>query len=83
VAIIEYIELFTIPFLLAAIPVYIEAMSRDSSIGIATGKAGVRFPARARDFPLLHSVQTGSGAHPSSYPIDAGGSFHGGKVATM
>jgi hypothetical protein len=25
-----------------------------------------------RDFSLLHSVQTGSGSHPASYPIGAG-----------
>jgi hypothetical protein len=30
--------------------------------------AGVRFFAGARDFSLLHSVQTGSGVHPASYP---------------
>jgi hypothetical protein len=39
--------------------------SRNSSVGIATGwMAGVRFPARATDFSLLHRVQTSSGAHP-------------------
>jgi hypothetical protein len=27
--------------------------------------AGVRFPAGAKDFSLLHSVQVGSGAHPA------------------
>jgi hypothetical protein len=33
----------------------------------ATGwMAGVRFPVGGRDFSLLHSVQTGSGAHPAS-----------------
>jgi hypothetical protein len=33
-------------------------MSRYSSVGIETGwTAGVRFPAEARDFSLLHSVQ--------------------------
>jgi hypothetical protein len=31
---------------------------------------GVQFPAGRRDFSLLHSVQTGSGAHPASYPLD-------------
>jgi hypothetical protein len=33
--------------------------------------AGVRFPAGARHFSILHSVQTGSGAHPPSYPMGA------------
>jgi hypothetical protein len=33
------------------------------------------------DFSLLHSVQTGFGAHPASYTIGTGGSFSGGKAA--
>jgi hypothetical protein len=36
--------------------------SRDSD-GLRAGWPGVRFPAGARDFSLLHSVQTGSGVH--------------------
>jgi hypothetical protein len=43
--------------------------------------AGVRFPAGERDFSLLHSVQTGSGAHISSCPMDTVDSFPGGKEA--
>jgi hypothetical protein len=55
-------------------------MSRDSTVGIATGwTAGVRFPARARDISLLHSVHTSSEAHPASYPVGTGGSFTGVK----
>jgi hypothetical protein len=30
---------------------------------------------------FLHNVQTGSGAHPASYPLGTGGSFPGDKVA--
>jgi hypothetical protein len=30
--------------------------------------AGIRFPARKKDF-CLHSVRTGSGAQPASYPM--------------
>jgi hypothetical protein len=41
----------------------------------------VRFPAGARDFSLLYSVQTGHEAHPASYPMGTGGSFPGGKAA--
>jgi hypothetical protein len=37
--------------------------------------AGVQFSARAKDFSLLYSVQTGSGAHPASHKIGTGGSF--------
>jgi hypothetical protein len=60
-------------------------MSRDSSVGIATGYGlddrmiGIRFPARAGNFSLRYHVQNGSGAHPASYPIGTGGSFPGGK----
>jgi hypothetical protein len=42
--------------------------------------AWVRFPA-VQDFSLLHSIQTGTWAHPASCPMGTGGSFPGGKVA--
>jgi hypothetical protein len=32
------------------------------------------------DFFLRHRVQTGSGAHPASYPVGTGGSFLEGKA---
>jgi hypothetical protein len=32
-------------------------------------------------FSLLHTVQTGSGAYPSSYPVGTMGSFPRGKAA--
>jgi len=35
----------------------------------------VQFPARAGNFSLHHRVQTGSVAHPASYPMDTRGSF--------
>jgi hypothetical protein len=35
----------------------------------------VRFPARMRNFSLLHDGQTGSGAHRASYPMGTGGAF--------
>jgi len=41
----------------------------------------VRFPAGSGNFFLHHRVQNGSVAHPASYPMGAGGSFPGGKVA--
>jgi hypothetical protein len=53
-------------------------MSRDSSVGIATGyrlndqMIGVRFSAGTGNFSLLHRVQTGSRAHPASYPMGTG-----------
>jgi hypothetical protein len=34
-----------------------------------------------QEFLLLYIVQTGSGAHPISYPMGTGGSFPGGKAA--
>jgi hypothetical protein len=56
-------------------PNVITCMSQDSSVGIDTTTgwmAGVRIPARLRVF-LVHSVQTGSEAHPASYSVRTGG----------
>jgi hypothetical protein len=56
--------------------------SVDRSVNIAMSwTAGVRFPARARNISLFHSVQTGFGAHPAFYPVVTGGSFPRGIVA--
>jgi hypothetical protein len=55
-------------------------MSRGSSVGIATGwTARIRFPVGSKDFSLLYSVQNGSGAHPTSYPMSTRGSIPGVK----
>jgi hypothetical protein len=40
--------------------------------------AGVRFPAGARDFSILHGVQICSGAKPASFPMGNGVYFPGG-----
>jgi hypothetical protein len=54
-------------------------MSRDSSVGIATGyrlddREGREFESRqGKKFSLLHIVQTGSGVHPTSYKMGTGG----------
>jgi hypothetical protein len=42
---------------------------------------GIRVPAGAGNFSLLHQVQNGSGAHSASYPMGTRGPFPGGKVA--
>jgi hypothetical protein len=39
------------------------------------------WPTAVQDFSLFHSVQTGSGAHPASYPMGSAGSFPGHKAA--
>jgi hypothetical protein len=60
-------------------------MSQGSSVGMATGYGldyrmiSVRFPTRARNLPLRRRVQTGSRAHPTSYPMGTGDSFPGVK----
>jgi hypothetical protein len=41
--------------------------------------AEARFPAVARYFSLLHSVQTGSGTKAASYPMGPGGYLLGSK----
>jgi hypothetical protein len=62
-------------------------MSRDSSVGIATGyklddQGGREFePRYGKKFSLLHIVQTGSGVYPTSYKMGTGVSFPGGKAA--
>jgi hypothetical protein len=40
----------------------------------------VRSPAEAEDFSSSLCVQTGSEAHPASYPMGTGGNFPGGKA---
>jgi hypothetical protein len=42
---------------------------------------GIQFLADTEDLSLFHSVQTGSGAHSSSYQIGTAGYFTGGKMA--
>jgi len=51
------------------------------SAGLGAGRWGVRVPAGAGNFSLLHRLQTGSGAHPASYPVGTRGSFLGGNAA--
>jgi hypothetical protein len=51
------------------------------ALGYGLDDRGVRFPAGAGNFSLHHRVQTGSGAHPASYPMDARDSFPGVKAA--
>jgi hypothetical protein len=51
---------------------------RDGSVGndrLRAGRLVVRFPAGERCFSLLHSVQTGSGAHPAFYTKGTVGFF--------
>jgi hypothetical protein len=56
----------------------------DGSVGTATGyelKNRDSIPDSGKRFSLLHSVQTGSGAHTASYYMDNGSSFPGAKAA--
>jgi hypothetical protein len=61
-----------------------EIIEPGSSLGTVTGyglDGKIQFLAGARDFPLLHSTQTGCGAHPTSYPVGTGVSFPRDKEA--
>jgi hypothetical protein len=51
------------------------------SAGLRTGCSVVRVPAGAGYFTLHHRVQTSSGAHSASFPMDTRGSFIRGKAA--
>jgi hypothetical protein len=62
-------------------------MSWDTSVGIATGygfdSRGL-IPGRGKRCSVVYSLQTGSGAHPASYPMGTGGRFprRGVKLTT-
>jgi hypothetical protein len=57
--------------------------NRDISVGTTTvyWLDGRGFSAGARDFSLLHNVETLSGAYPASYPMGMLGCFLDGKAA--
>jgi hypothetical protein len=66
------------------IPFIIRAWIAQSVQRMATGwmAEGSEFESRkGQEFSLFHIVQTGSGVHPTSYPMGTGGSFPGGKAA--
>jgi hypothetical protein len=49
--------------------------------GLDDRMIGIRLPGGTGNFSLRHRVQTGSEAHPASYPMGTWGSFPGGKTA--
>jgi hypothetical protein len=51
-----------------------------SGYGLDDWAIGVRSPRGARDFSSILCVQIGSGAHPASCTMGAGGRFLGGKA---
>jgi hypothetical protein len=36
---------------------------------------------KGKYFSFLHGIQTGSGVHPTTYPVDSEGSLRGSKAA--
>jgi len=48
--------------------------------GLDDRMIGVRIPVGAGNFSLRHHVETGSGAHPASYPMGTRGFFTGDKA---
>jgi hypothetical protein len=65
---------------------YEHMMSRGSSgsivsdYGLYDREIEVRSPTGEEDFSSSPCIQTGSGAHPASYPMGTGGSFPGCKA---
>jgi len=49
--------------------------------GVQAGQSVVEFLLGARDFTLLHHVQTGSGTHPALYLMGSVGFFLGATAA--
>jgi hypothetical protein len=62
-------------------PEHLQGISDLGNMWLPYGFFYFKAPAGARDFSVLHSVQTGSGDHPASCPIGAGSCFPGGKAA--
>jgi hypothetical protein len=64
----------------------VHEMNRSSSVSIVSDYGlddraiEVRSSKEAEDFSSSPYVQTGSGAHPASYPIGTGGPFPGSKA---
>jgi hypothetical protein len=58
--------------------IYAHIRSRDSSVVTVTVEVRLRIVERLY---ILHSVKTGSVAHPASYPMGNGSSFPWGKAA--
>jgi hypothetical protein len=52
-----------------------------TALGYGLDDRGVRITAGAGNFSPHYRVQTGSAAHPASYPMDTKGSFPGSKAA--
>jgi hypothetical protein len=70
-----------IPF--ATLPITGSRVSSGSIVsdyGLDDRAIWVRSPTGAKDFSSSLCVQTGSGAHPASSPMDTGGPIPGGKV---
>jgi hypothetical protein len=57
------------------------SVSIESDYGLDDRAIGVRSPAEAEDFSSSLCVQTGSGAHPASYPVGTGGTARPGRYA--
>jgi hypothetical protein len=71
-------------YYLISISVWRESRRSSGSIvsdyGLDVRAIEVRYPTGAEDFSSSPCVQTGSEAHPASYPVGTGGSFPGGKA---
>jgi hypothetical protein len=52
-----------------------------SDYGLDDRAIGIRYPAGAKDFSSILCVQTGSGAHPASYPMGTGDKARPGRDA--
>jgi hypothetical protein len=58
----------------------------NNAVGIATGyglDGQDSMPGKGKNYILVHSAQTGSGAHPASPPIGTGTCFPGGRAAEV
>jgi hypothetical protein len=73
--------LYTLEICVCVYKSHDRSVSRALGYGLDEQGSRVRFPAGAGNLSLHHRVQTGFGAHPTTYPMGTRGSFPGGKEA--
>jgi hypothetical protein len=82
--IIIYFMLIKYWWIISSLPGLLRSRSSSGSIvsdyGLDDQTIRVQSPTGAEDFSYSPCVQTGSGAHPASYPMGTGGPFPGGKA---
>jgi hypothetical protein len=81
-----WVSVYISPWSVISVFLFLHEYRHSSVCTVTSYKGGmveesVWFMAGTRDFSLLHSIQTKSGAHTSLYPVGTGGCFPRGKAS--